>query len=267
MRNKLSLRQLLLLSPFQGLILFLLSIGIVISPKTLLQAQTQPVPNDLQTLITQIQTAANRHDIQGVMQFYSPQFTNSDGLTYPNLQQSLTQLWKDYKDVKYNTLVESWNQEGNKTVAQTVTKIQATGQHLGRTFNLTSTITSKQHFQNQKLVYQEIISEKTEITAGNNPPQIDVRLPQSVKVGQPFDFDVIVEQPLGEDRLAGAALNEKISSEGYLNPSALELDLLPAGGIFKRIPAIQTPQNHWFSAIIVRGDGMSIVTQRVNVEK
>lgn len=268
MRNLVSLRKYLFHKPVSWLILLLLSFGVTLSQKTPLVAQTtNPVPSNLQVLINQIETAANEHDLKKIMEFYSPEFTNSDGLSYTALQQTLTELWQKYKNIQYNTLVESWSQEGDTIIVETVTKIQATGDSLGRTVNLTSTITSKQHFKDQKLVYQEILAEKTEMKSGNNPPQIEIRLPQKVKVGQTFDFDVIVEQPLGEDRLAGAALNEKIASDRFLNPSTLNLELLPAGGIFKRVAGIGTAENQWFSAIVVWGDGMTIVTQRVNVQQ
>lgn len=268
MRNLVSLRKTFFNKPVNGLVLFVLSLFFILSQKTPLQAQTgNSVPSELKVLISNIESAANQQDVKKVMEYYSPEFTNSDGLTYTDLQRSLTDLWQQYKNIRYNTQVESSTQEGNKIIAKTITTIQATGESLGRTINLTSTITSRQQFQNKKLIYQEILVEKTEIRSGNNPPQIEVRLPQEVKVGQPFDFDVIVEQPLGEDRLAGTALYENITPNHYINPSTLELDLLPAGGIFKRVDGLKKPENQWFSAIIVRGDGMTIVTQRVNVEK
>jgi hypothetical protein len=245
---------------------FLFGLAIAVSGVKPLRAQSpDTAPVELKALITQIEAAANRGDLEQVMQFYSPEFTNSDGLNYANLQQGLKGFWQDYRLVKYSTKLQSWQQEGDKIVAETVTKIQGTGESLGRKVQLSSSITSRQHFQDDKLIYQEILQETTEITAGDSAPQIKVILPAQVKVGEQFDFDVIVEEPLGDDLLAGAVLNERITGDSYLNPGVLKLDLLPAGGIFKRATAPQEPNNEWFSAIVVRGDGITLVTKRVRV--
>lgn len=167
MRNLVSLQKNLFKKSVSGLILFSLGLSLTLLQKTPSSAQSNPVPQELQTVITQIQTAANQQDVKKVMEFYSPQFTSSDGLTYANLQQTLTDFWQEYDNIQYNTRVESWTQQGDKTIAETVTTIQGTSKSSGRTINLTSTITSKQHFQNQKLVYQEIVSEKRKL-----PPAI-----------------------------------------------------------------------------------------------
>ncbi|MFM7479193.1 MAG: nuclear transport factor 2 family protein, partial [Microcystis aeruginosa] len=126
---------------------------------------------------------------------------------------------------------------------------------------------SRQQFQGNKLVYQEILSERVELSTGKNPPSIQVRIPERVKVGQEFDFDVIVRQPLGDDLLAGAAIDEKVDIERYINTKPLELELLQSGGLFKRVKAPETPENRWLSAILIQGDGIVVVTQRVKVEK
>jgi ketosteroid isomerase-like protein len=262
MRNLAKLK----LNSLRWTLFFLLGLGIAVHRVTPLRAEgVETAPVELKALITQIESATNRRDLQRVMQFYSPDFTNSDGLTYSTLEAGLSQFWKEYKVVEYRTSLQSWQQQGDKIVAETVTKIQGTGESLGRKIKLTTSITSRQHFKDNKLIYQEILAENTQITTGEHPPQIKLNLPDQVRVGQQFDFDVIVEEPLGDDLLAGAVLNEKITSDRYLNPGILELDLLSGGGIFKRATAPQEPNSQWFSAIIVRGNGITLVTQRVNV--
>jgi hypothetical protein len=105
------------------------------------------------------------------------------------------------------------------------------------------------------------------MTSGANPPQVDINLPDTVKVGSKFDFDAIVKEPLNDEVLLGTAIEDKVSSERYLNPKTLELEALPAGGIFKTVTAPIQPENRWFSAILIRGDGITMVTQRLRVEK
>ena len=79
-------------------------------------------------------------------------------------------------------------------------------------------------------------------------------------------FDVIVLQPLGSEVLLGAAIEERTGSDRYLNPSNIKLEGLSAGGIFKLVQAPLLPDNLWYSAIVVRQDGMVLLTQRVRVQ-
>jgi len=71
---------------------------------------------------------------------------------------------------------------------------------------------------------------------------------------------------LGEQVLLGAVQEEKTAANLYLNSTLLELEPLPAGGIFKVATAPQVPESNWLSAIVVRGDGITMITHRVNIE-
>jgi hypothetical protein len=94
---------------------------------------------------------------------------------------------------------------------------------------------------------------------------VQVNLPERVGVGQEFNFDVIVKEPLGDNLLLGTALEEAIKPELYTKEPKFKLDLLPAGGIFKLGKAPNAKEDHWISAVLIRGDGMTMVTQRLKV--
>ncbi len=246
----------------------LLGLGLTFTLATGLRAEKpETAPANLKTLISKIETAANERDIKQLMEFYSPKFTNSDGLTYEKTKKALTHFWERYNNLQYTTTLESWSRSGDKLTANTITKITGTGKVQGRMVGMNATIRSRQQFQGNKLVYQEILSERVELSTGKNPPSVQVRIPERVKVGQEFDFDVIVREPLGDDLLAGAAVDEKVDIERYINTKPLELELLQSGGLFKRVKAPATPENRWLSAILIQGDGIVVVTQRVKVEK
>ena len=66
--------------------------------------------------------------------------------------------------------------------------------------------------------------------------------------------------------LVGSALQESISPQGYLNPTQIQLEPLAAGGIFKQGRAPNNAGRYWISAVLVRADGMTILTQRMQVE-
>ncbi|WP_414529105.1 nuclear transport factor 2 family protein [Nodularia chucula] len=236
-------------------------------------AQTAPkqvvVPGDsstqLKNLLTQMDTAASQGNIQGVMQLYSPSFTSGDGLNFQSLQQSLMGLWERYPQLRYSTQLQSWKAEGNSMIAETVTTITGLPSASSNDMALNATITSRQRIEGGKIVHQEILSERSVLTSGNQPPQVDVNLPQQVKVGQMYNFDAIVQEPLGDDFLLGSALQEPVEASRYLNPTSVDLELLNAGGLFKVGQAPPTPGNHWISAVILRGNGVTMVTQRLRV--
>ncbi|MDB9372991.1 nuclear transport factor 2 family protein [Nodularia sphaerocarpa] len=222
-------------------------------------------PTELKNLLTQMDAAASQGNIKGVMQLYSPNFTHGDGLNAQSLEKSLLALWKRYPQLRYSTQLQSWKAEGNAIVAETVTNITGLPSANSKDLALNSTIKSRQRIQGAKIVHQEILSERSLLTSGNKPPQVDVNLPQQVKVGQQYSFDAIVQEPLGDDFLLGTALEEPVQVSQYLNPTSVELELLTSGGIFKVGRAPSTPGNRWVSAVILRGGGMTMVTQRLQV--
>ncbi|MHC5598850.1 MAG: nuclear transport factor 2 family protein [Nostoc sp.] len=262
------------LSTSIGLISFLLTLGLTSGwqrtqatiPQQLAQAGTvQNAPADLKNLLTQVDTAANRGDVKGVLQFYSPTFTHGDGLNLQTLEKSLVSLWQRYPKLQYSTKLLSSKSEGDGIIAETETKI--TGLPSGNSNNvaLNSTIKSRQRIAGGKIVRQDILSERTLLTSGSKPPQIDIKLPEQVKVGQKYNFDAIVQEPLGDDFLLGTALEEPIQADKFLNPTPVDLELLTSGGLFKVGKAPSTPGSQWVSAVILRGNGMTMITQRLQV--
>ncbi|EGJ34397.1 hypothetical protein LYNGBM3L_17200, partial [Moorena producens 3L] len=128
-----------------------------------------------------------------------------------------------------------------------------------------STLRSRQRFENQKIVYSTILAERSQITSGANPPKVTVKLPEQVRIGQRFNFDAIVQEPLGDDLLLGVAIEESVRSQRYTNPTEVDLESLAAGGIFKIGRAPLLPEDRWISAILIRGDGMIMITRRLHV--
>lgn len=231
------------------------------------RSTSQNAPAQLTNLLTQIDTAANRRDVKRVMQFYSPNFIHGDGLTRQNMEKALTALWQRYPQLKYSTQIQSWQSEGNAIVAETVTNITGVPSTNSDNSVLNATIRSRQRIAGGKIVRQDVLSERTQVTSGTKPPQVDVKLPQQVKVGQQYSLDAVVQEPLGDDYLLGAALEEPIKPDKLLAPTPVDLELLTSGGIFKVGRAPATPGSQWVSTVIMRGEGMVMITQRMQVVK
>lgn len=242
-------------------------LGTVLWCAGVMAATPDTAPPELKAILTQIDSAANRQDINAVMDFYSQSFSHSDGLTRENLQNALVEFWKRYPQISYRTELQSWQVDGKTIVAETVTQIIGKQSNNGREFTLNAMLRSRQRYEEEKIVQQEILTERSEVTTGPKPPTLQIKLPNQIKVGQQYSFDAVVQEPLEKDLLLGSALEEPVKPETYLNPAPIELELLQAGGLFKVGNAPAEAQPRWFSAIVVRKDGMTAVTQRVNMSK
>ena len=240
--------------------------AIAATPQTIAQTR-ENAPATLTKLLTEIDAAANRRDVKAVMAFYSPSFTHSDGLNSQSMEKALTQLWDRYPSLNYRTEIKSWTTEGSAIVAETVTTIAGTQKKDGRELKLKATIRSQQRFEGEKIVKQEILAEQTQLSSGENPPTVQVNLPEQVKVGEEYHFDAIVREPIGDDILIGTVLEEPITEKTFFNPSEVELELLNAGGIFKVGKAPATPENRWVSAVLMRQGGIAMVSVRLRVVK
>ena len=246
----------------------LLSLGTINGLADKAKAQNaDTAPQELTEAISQIEAAANSQDLDGVLDYYSEDFTNTDGLSIDTLAKGLEQMWDDYPTLKYTTKIESWSKENDQLVAQTITTIKGVQKDRGRAIRLNSTIKSRQYFQDQQLVKQEILTEQSQLTSGANPPRVEIIAPETIKTGEKYNFDLIVDEPLEDKVLLGAIKEEKTASNLYFNPTALELEPLPAGGIYKTATAPLLPDSNWVSAILVRGDGITMITHRINIEE
>ncbi|GAA6621379.1 nuclear transport factor 2 family protein [Scytonema sp. NUACC26] len=251
--------------PSRLLAVSLLVLSLLSSLKCAQAGTAQNAPAELQSLLTQVDTAASRGDVKGVVQFYSPNFTHSDGLTRPSMEKALTSLWQRYPKLKYTTQLQSWTPEGNAIVAEIVTNITGLPSATSNNMALNATIRSRQRITSGKIVRQDILSERTLLTSGAKPPRVELKLPQQVKVGQQYNLDAIVQEPLGDDYLLGAALEETIKPDKYLTPTQVDLELLSSGGIFKIGRAPTVPGSQWISAVVMRGEGTTMITQRLQV--
>lgn len=238
-------------------------VGSILATGTATQAQTEPLPSEMQTLITGMDQAASQEDLDRVMEYISRDFTHADGFTYGTLEQALTTFWERYDNLSYTTTVNSWQRDGDVIVVDTSTRITGTQDLGGRAIALDSTLTSRQRYQDGKLVQQETLTENNQVTSGQNPPNLTVNLPEQVAIGRSFNFDAVVLEPLGDRQLLGTALEENVTVEGYQVSPPINLELLSAGGLFKvgRAPAL--PEQRWISGLIIREDGITMVTRRV----
>lgn len=232
------------------------------------QGSTLNVPAPLQTMLAKIDTAANQRKLPELLRHYSPNFTTSDGLNKAAWQQSLAKFWQDYSNINYTTTLQSWQAQGNGYTAKTITKITGTQQTNGRTYNLLSTIASRQKIVGGQIVQQQVLQERTQVSSGTKPPTIELNLPDKLQTNADYNLDAIVTEPLGEDVLMGTTIEQPVSAQGYAQQSTnYKLELLTAGGLFKIARAPGKSGDYWLSTVFIRPAGMTTLTQRIHVIK
>ncbi|NJL89803.1 MAG: nuclear transport factor 2 family protein [Coleofasciculaceae cyanobacterium SM2_1_6] len=234
-------------------------------PEVNLASTRETVPPELSTILSQVDTAANNRELNQLMLFYTASFTNSDDLNREQMLKALEDLWKRYPNLTYRTEIQSWERRPGGFLIETVTTITGMTEEDGTPVKFQSVLRSRQVIDNLRISSQEILAERTQTSLGNNPPTVTINLPEQVQVGQRYSFDAIVQEPLGDDLLLGTALEEPVSSDRYLNPTNLELNLLQSGGIFRVGRAPLRPESRWISAVLIRGSGTTVITQRLRV--
>jgi len=229
------------------------------------EPQVNTAPPDLSEKLTQIDLAANQQDLSKLIGFYSPEFMSGDGLNRQTLQQVIATFWQNYQDLSYQTELVNWEKNAQGYVVETKTTITGTQTLEQGPVQLQSTLHARQHWVGDQITKQDILAERSQLSSGPKPPKVQINLPQEVGVGEKFEFDVIVDEPLGNNPLLGLALEEPITAQSYLNQPDLKLELLPAGGLFKVGTAGNKPTSEWISAILVQDGGMTIISQRLKV--
>ncbi len=245
----------------------LVGIGLALGMAALPGRANDPAsaPPQLKEVLTRLDAAATSRDLPQVMQFYASNFVHSDGLTRQQLEQVLTQLWQEYPRLNYRTELVSWRQEGSAWVVETITRIDGIRQVEGRNLRLQATLRSQQRISDRQVTQQNILAERTQVLSGENPPTVTVKLPERVTVGQQYNFDAIVQEPLGKDFLLGAVTEEPVRADRYLSPAPANLVPLAAGGIFRIGRAPRVKSDRWISAVLIRQGGITVVTQRLRV--
>lgn len=227
-------------------------------------ATPDTAPPELTDLLGQIDAAANQHDLQAVMEFYSPNLTHSDGFTQDSLEAALSALWQRFPNAAYQTQLTNWEAIDNGYVIETRTTIAGIETATDRQFALLATIDSRQRIEGQAIVEQTILGEQSRLTSGDNPPTLNVTLPATATPDSQFTFDAVVQEPLGDRLLLGTALEEAVNVEAYMTTPAIDFELLSSGGLFK-VGSVPEPGDRWISGIVVRDDGLTAVTQRLTV--
>ncbi|MEM9567764.1 MAG: hypothetical protein AAF974_05600 [Cyanobacteria bacterium P01_E01_bin.34] len=230
-------------------------------------AQASP-PTELQSALDDMLTAANEQDLDAIMALYGEKFEHGDGLTLDEVSASITKFWDTHSELDYQATIESWEETATGFSATILTDVTGTQASERGDFALEASSTVLNQYADDNgdliLVSQAVLKESSRLQSGDEPPIVTVNIPSSVSVGAEFDVEAIVGEPLGESLLLGAALEEPINSETYLDSSLVPLQPLQAGGIFRRADAPDRPGAEWISVMLVSDSGILIESRRLN---
>lgn len=255
-----------------GLLLLLLPVAAYSQARV---ASKQPVPAGKAatsnskapslSLLTSLDEAANQRNLNQLLSLYGDDFRSSDGLSRNDLRQGLTKFWQRFSELRYSSEVIDSKSGPEGMTLEALTRITGQGTIDKRPVKLDSQIRSRYVVRNNRIVRQDILSERTQLRTGTNPPSLEIQLPDKVLTGQSFNFDAIVSEPLDNDLLVGGYQEEPVSLQALLDPKKAELEPLKAGGVFKVARAPQKPGQLWVTAMVIRKGGITAVSQRLRV--
>ena len=231
------------------------------SPRT----RAEDIPKAIAKVVDATEIAANSRDLDGILDRYAEDFRHTDGLDANTLGSNLKQLWARYPQIVYDIELVDWQKTDNGFEYETITRISGSGEREGRTLTLEAMLRSRQHLRKGRIESQEILAEQTRVDLGNRQPELRVNLPEAVSPGERYSFDIIAVDPLEAGVLLGAASEEPVDSFGYLNDRDLDLNILPAGGLYLVGVAPDEPGDRWISATIVQSEGITFIGRRLRI--
>ncbi|MBC8122270.1 MAG: nuclear transport factor 2 family protein [Gemmatimonadaceae bacterium] len=223
-------------------------------------------------MVSRMDQAASSKDIQALLGYYGQDF-RSDGLKPVDTRQAITGLWAKLQEPVYRTEVESITEQKGQVVVTGTTRLQAVyspGVALPTmgVVRLSSVVGSVSRFDKTslKLVAQEIRSERTTITAGTKSPVVNLTIPASVRPGQDFKVEAVLEGPLdeGNPALGGISLIP-LNMRTAAVPDSPSLEPLRAGGIFKTAKAPGQSEDQVVTLAFIRTSGLVLISQRLKV--
>lgn len=240
------------------------AIGLAVSPAW---ADNQAAPLDLQQAMNKLDQAASRKDLNATLAVIAPGFRTNDGLSRETLATGLQRLWQRFDRLSYRTTIDRWenNRSGGWNL-ETTTIAQGSGPSDRGPLTLEATIRSRQTWQDGKIVSQDILSEKVRVSAGPQPPTVQLRLDEQVDRGQAYNVEAIVQEPLGKGILAGGLIDQPVGPDTQIQPPNIPLEALAGGGLFKTGLAPATAGPRWIAVMLVSDRGMTAIGQRIEVK-
>ena len=173
------------------------------------------------------------------------------------IEDDFTKIIKDFPNSKWT--IKNQKDKDYADIAISGSKIVN-----GKEFILESNFNYYYSLNNGKIKNGLIKNHLTTIRSDKNSLDINFSIPNNVLTGANYDIDIIINNPLEENAIAGGIKSHQVDS---IIKQTIELEPLVSGGIFKvtRAPAI--PGIQVWTGIIAHKEGMISFTKTVNIIK
>ena len=156
--------------------------------------------------LADLQAASNRHDIDGILRHYSPEFISGDGLTLKEMGALIRDTWDMFPDIKYESKVQEVRVSGKWATVESLDTATAKA----KTDDAVSDKPGRLQSRSRGVLYLqkagktwEVISDYTQyekaiITYGPvETVNVDVATPEQVFAGEAYSAKLDVDVPAG----------------------------------------------------------------------
>jgi ketosteroid isomerase-like protein len=170
----------------------------------------------VQAILKDLLEASNRHDVDGVIKHYSPNFTSGDSLSLKEVRNLILDTWKMFPDIHYETQTLEIRLNGHWAAVESIDTAQATAKVDASISTKPGTMKSRSRgmlYLHRTGKAWEIVSDATlyeKATIGYGPYEnasIDVETPEQVFAGESYTSKVLVSVPPGN--IAFATLSQE----------------------------------------------------------
>lgn len=169
------------------------------------RSETQDVAA-INQMLQDLLASSNRHDIEGVLKHYSPEFISGDGLNLKDIRNLVLETWEMFPDIRYNSRVLEIRTSGKWATVETLdgaaamAKVDpAVSDTPGR---LTSSSRGMLYLQKAgktwEIISDYILHERAVVTYGPvENVNVDVATPEQVFAGESYSAKLDVDVPPG----------------------------------------------------------------------
>tara|TARA_Y100001968_G_scaffold252079_1_gene237430 strand:- start:159 stop:887 length:729 start_codon:yes stop_codon:yes gene_type:complete len=119
--------------------------------------------------------------------------------------------------------------------------------------------------KNQKIYEHEIINHSSILRTKSKGLSLTINIPEKVLTGSNYDLDIIINEPLNNDIIAGGLTNISLEQFNELETPVINLSPMGGGGLFKKIKAPMQPGKQVWAAIIIHPKGITTITKLVRI--
>jgi hypothetical protein len=171
-------------------------------------------------------------------------------------------LLKQFPDARWTLTPGPGLRDGRSTV-----ELRVQGSHKvgGSTFRLDAHQQLALTSGGGRITSQEVIREHTILRSGEQDLPVTLLIPDAVLTGQRYDVDVVLDEPLNGDLVAGGLVALSSSQVAAMETPVLKLETLGGGGLFKTVQAPYNPGEQSWAVLLVHPKGIVSATKRVRV--